>query len=775
MTLYLLQFNNYFNRQIKKRDTLEEYADYVVETIADVNFKPNDGYQTSQIVNLADLPTADYVVVANGTEIVSRWFIMECSRLRGNQYKMDLQRDIMVDYYGAIVSSPCFIEKGNVNYNNNLIFNSENMTFNQIKTKEVLLNDKSGTPWIVGYYAQPKDADGNEVSASGKVVVNPRIDYYMSGINSTDWQYNTTEQIISNEKAFINYSFGVVINSSVSDYLKFKFNVYGNLGSSRSGNTNGYSISIFDSNALKTKDYYKWYKYADLESTARTLLKCAPTDDLLKYKDKIISFKDGVYKCIITESDYEGEEFITNANETAFNSMRTSTVKGLASIGIINPTVSGNQNEVFKCYVVSKAYKVVLEKIANVGATYNWEIPVASNKLNDQPYKMFMAPLNSVKVTGTDLLFTTGNDVSMQIGTDIARVLGSGCYDLQLLPYCAITSLLSDEKGHLVINDDMRVNVDYSFIVYEHDNIKEVVGCLFFPKVSSFNNRIVLDEPVVITEPKIQSECDMYRLCSPNYSGAFEFNAAKNGGINAFDVDCTYLPHNPYIHLAPDFGRLYGRDFDDSRGLICGGNFSLAIISDAWTNYQIQNKNYNEIFQAKIENMEYKKNLALTSDIISAVTGTIGGVAAGGMTYGVGGAVVGGLASAGGGIADVVINEQTRARDLQLTKDLYGYELGNIKALPNGLSKTTAYNINNKYFPFLEYYTCSEEEKQALRDKIKYNGMTIMTIGKIKDYVRDDEEVYIKGQIIRLEGIHEDSNIAHAIYGEVNKGIYIGG
>ena len=775
MTLYLLQFNNYFNRQIKKRDTLEEYADYVVETIADVNFKPNDGYQTSQIVNLADLPTADYLVAANGTEIVSRWFIMECSRLRGNQYKLDLQRDIMVDYYGAVVSSPCFIEKGNVNYNNNLIFNSENMTFNQIKTKEVLLNDKSGTPWIVGYYAQPKDADGNEVSASGKVIVDPRIDYYMSGIDSTNWQYNTTEQIISNEKAFINYSFGVVINGTVPDYLKFKFNVYGNLGSSRSGNINGYSIDVFDSNALKTKDYYKWYKYADLESTARTLLKCVPTNDLLRYKDKVISFKDGVYKCVITESDYEGEEFITNANETAFNSMKTSTVQGLASIGVINPTVSGNENQVFKCYVVSKAYKVVLEKIANVGATYNWEIPVASNKLNDQPYKMFIAPLNSVKVTGTDLLFTTGNDVSMQIGTDIARVLGSGCYDLQLLPYCAITSLLSDEKGHLVINDDMRVNVDYSFIVYEHDNIKEVVGCLFFPKVSSFNNRIVLDEPVVITEPKVQSECDMYRLCSPNYSGAFEFNAAKNGGINAFDVDCTYLPHNPYIHLAPDFGRLYGRDFDDSRGLICGGNFSLAIISDAWTNYQIQNKNYNEIFQAKIENMEYKKNLALTSDIISAVTGTIGGVAAGGMTYGVGGAVVGGLASASGGIADVVINEQTRARDLQLTKDLYGYELGNIRALPNGLSKTTAYNINNKYFPFLEYYTCSEEEKQALRDKIKYNGMTIMTIGKIKDYVRDDEEVYIKGQIIRLEGIHEDSNIAHAIYGEVNKGIYIGG
>ena len=46
----------------------------------------------------------------------------------------------------------------------------------------------------------------------------------------------------------------------------------------------------------------------------------------------------------------------------------------------------------------------------------------------------------------------------------------------------------------------------------------------------------------------------------------------------------------------------------------------------------------------------------------------------------------------------------------------------------------------------LEYYTCTEIEKQALRDKIKYNGMTVGTIGKIEDFTDSTvEEIYIKG------------------------------
>ena len=236
----------------------------------------------------------------------------------------------------------------------------------------------------------------------------------------------------------------------------------------------------------------------------------------------------------------------------------------------------------------------------------------------------------------------------------------------------------------------------------------------------------------------------------------------------------VHIPYNPYIHITPDFNRLYGKDFNDNRGLICGGNFSLATISDAWINYQIQNKNYNEIFQSKVTNMEYKNNMSLVSDIANAVTGTVGaGMSAAKSTGNAGFGIAAAGVSAAAGVADVFINQDIRKRDLQLEKDLYGYQLGNIKALPDGLSKTTAYNINNKYYPFLEYYTCSDVEKEALRSKIKYNGMTIMSIGYIKDYIANSK--YIKGQMIKIYDLNEDSNMSNAIYSEINRGLYIGG
>lgn len=50
--------------------------------------------------------------------------------------------------------------------------------------------------------------------------------------------------------------------------------------------------------------------------------------------------------------------------------------------------------------------------------------------------------------------------------------------------------------------------------------------------------------------------------------------------------------------------------------------------------------------------------------------------------------------------------------------------------------------------------------------------MTIMAIGKLKDYSMPGRK--LKGKLIRLEGIQDDSHIANAIYEEVDKGFYEG-
>ena len=314
---------------------------------------------------------------------------------------------------------------------------------------------------------------------------------------------------------------------------------------------------------------------------------------------------------------------------------------------------------------------------------------------------------------------------------------------------------------------------DYTLV---KDSSNKAVSMIVFPSKSSFSTKINLKEPIIIKDVKVESECDMYRLCSPNYQGVFEFNAAKNNGISYFDVDCTYLPYNPYIHISPNFDGLYGKDFDDTRGLICSGDFSLARITDAWTNYQLQNKNYMASFNRQIQNMEVQNNIARLNDVLGVGVGTLAGVAGGivggaKIGGGVAGGAIGGAAALGAGIADVVINEQLRNENMDYTKDMFGYQLGNIKAIPDGLSKTTAYTKNNKYFPFLEYYTCTEEEKNALKNKLKYNGMTVMRIGTINEFLQA-EQSYIKGRLIRLVGDY-DNHYVNELSQELYKGVYI--
>lgn len=272
-------------------------------------------------------------------------------------------------------------------------------------------------------------------------------------------------------------------------------------------------------------------------------------------------------------------------------------------------------------------------------------------------------------------------------------------------------------------------------------------------------------------------------MVSPNGVGEYEWSPAKNGGtINQFEVDCTLIPFNPYIKINPKFNKtfLYGDDWDDYRGLICSGEFSLPIVNDDWTNYQLNNKYYQAIFDRNIEHQEFNNKYQLASDIVGAATGAAGGAttgaAMGSVVPGIGtaiGAAVGGLAGAAGGIADVVINDKLRKESIQYQKDQFGFELGTIKARSQSLTRSTSFNANNKYFPYVEYYTCTETEEKALKNKFKYNGMTIGVIGKLNDYINPDEDfTYVQGTVIEID-LPGDYHIASKVDEELRGGFRI--
>lgn len=159
MELYILTYNNYYNRQVKLLNSIAEYAPYVIYTLVETNFNPNDGVDTEHLFGTAVnnySGKGDYMIAVDSDgEIVSRWFIIETQRTRGGQWKLSLHRDVVADYYQEVVNdSTYFIYKGFVPSTSPLVYNKEAMETNQIKTSEIPIENNLKTPWVVAYLSR---------------------------------------------------------------------------------------------------------------------------------------------------------------------------------------------------------------------------------------------------------------------------------------------------------------------------------------------------------------------------------------------------------------------------------------------------------------------------------------------------------------------------------------------------------------------------------------------------------------------------------------------
>lgn len=109
MTLRFCKYNNYYDRIVKKFNTVSGYNIFKIKDMTGIDFNPNDGVNTEVMVEYFDMIPAndpDYLVVwytrtvGDTVEDVidSRWFIMDMTRTRGNQWKVSLRRDVVADY-----------------------------------------------------------------------------------------------------------------------------------------------------------------------------------------------------------------------------------------------------------------------------------------------------------------------------------------------------------------------------------------------------------------------------------------------------------------------------------------------------------------------------------------------------------------------------------------------------------------------------------------------------------------------------------------------------
>ena len=765
--------------------------------------------------------------------INSSWFVLEWRKIRGKQYRAVLKRDVIADNYNQVVAAPVYIQKANIkDPNDPLIFNSEGMAFNQIKQSETPLKDETGCGWVVGYI--PSDWAGGTIQ-SNVVINSAQANIEVNGLANWSYWKNVTSN--SNFKYMSSSSGDNKVGLKVrwrhteigysDSYVDFYgqmiyFNTSSGYLSTTTLNTSGQDASSLnwpgwaDSYHITGPTTAGWYYKTELEASERNALINQFTNSTFRsYVNTVIGQGTEVQSASTVQALRNlGSQIIKDTSTNTYYRIDivtvneanpiTPDVNTTAGYNVINYVRNGVSNASgwssngtittgdVVVQLSSDAYAINLTQIS-----IDCETTINTDRyhLSDNPYDMFCIPFSDTLqiYDGTDT-FTCSKDVALNIAEHLAKSAGSdSIYDVQLLPYCPARHIISGSSNPGRVLDVTKGKYNHINTVSDGQvtgHISTIIWCMSSTFTFDINHYIYAPTANA-TELKVANECDMYRLSSGNFNGMFEFSPAKSYGVNGFKVECTYKPFNPYIHVTPKLKGLYGTNYttiDDMRGLICGGDFSLPQLSNAWANYELQNKNYENIFYRQIQNLDVQYDVAKTQAIVSSIAGVFTGGATGAGTgammgakagpYGaIAGAAIGGTvgmgASIAGGVADYQNLTKLQQENIDFQTDLYHYNLQNIQAIPSSLAKSSALTFNTRVWPFLEYYTCTETEKNAFRNKLKYNGMTVMKIDNINNYIYDDDYYFLQGQLIRLDSVNGESGIVAEIYNELFKGVFI--
>ena len=591
MQLLLLHYNNYFNRIIKKENTIADYkaADADYKEVSNINFNPGDGVNTSLVLGLGqngslfDGEEFDYLVayevVDNVNVINSRWFIIEQDRERAGQFELTLKRDVLADNYIDVVNSPIFLEKGFINdVNDPLLYNSESMNLNQIKQLEIPLKDETESGWVVGYI--PSDAfpkvEPQYDRVEKKVTTPMEADFEIDNITEWSyWQYcssNPNYKFMADSAGKRKVTVKIRSEDRHADYRSFRVDMVTANYTFYPNSTDAGTYSQQNSGYIKTSatlEYPQWYQdygpvtfkqgtinagicnnifdpvrnnsafNTALNTILGTGISIGDTSALRRLQDKIIldATTNKYYKISVIS--------ISESNPITVTSSTTGGQAALTALknAMYYPNGAGGslQGE-YTTFTASNSSTSYAIKLTNIGDSFYVDLNSDRAHLNDAPYDMFCIPFSdTLKLKFDSTEFTCSKNVALSMATEIARDLGSGnVYDVQLLPYCP--------NRTMVVNSGSPSSV-LNLASVKYDLIKESVtnspkSAVIWCTESTFQVPITVESNIVEFKPtedapiKINNE-SYYTI--PNnistYTGRMGISTTSYNDIIVYKVD----------------------------------------------------------------------------------------------------------------------------------------------------------------------------------------------------------------------------------------------
>lgn len=769
--IYLLHYNNYANRTMKSENNVGDYLgsgdENLITTITNVNlWNPNDG-----IIGEVTTPTdtdfsvePDYCITStDGMTVDSRWFVTENVRIQKGQYRCTLKRDVFAEAWNDLIHATCNIDRAILNKYSPLVFNPEPISVNQINKSETLIKDKTGCPWIV-FYGDSTNVHATATRAQSFDYATTDIDdwkdaweaeyegkYLMGGMFDTQMVVSYKSSAVSYMKSLKLLPYGIddtgVIPETIWEYYR------GNI----TYNSGGYLIN-----------YNHFMSKYSLKSQTKGL-------EAQDFDGKIVydSVTDKYYTIHITSTPVSVRNGKIVSSDALYSDVQTI----LQNYTDCQTPSSVPASSVITLYNYT-SISISVDEITSA-SSITVKVPAGSLRMTDSPYYGWCMPYGNITCTVDGTTVVTDAETNLMAAMALSKEQSSSAvWSFEILPWCPLPDGYINSDGSITVTSVPSISSDDTLV----DSNNNPVGFVFcFPK-SSFTRQILLDNPITSPDYKMSSLTEVYRLYSPNYASSFEFSVAKNAGLTGFNIRCTYLPINPYMRVTPIWGGLYGTNEEEVRGLVCGGDYSMARVNDSWVQYQENNKNYQAIFNRQIDNMDVMRKYERIEQVSGTALGALEGAAIGGKAFGPVGAVVGAVGAIGTGIADYNISEGKYKESKSYATDMHELQLGNIQAMPRTIARTTAFNIDNRYFPILTRYSCTSDEIKAVTEFIINRSMNVGIIGKPQDYIYNEwispyditkkSRGFIQGSIIHIDTSF-DTHFVDSLNEEFRRGVYL--
>ena len=256
----------------------------------------------------------------------------------------------------------------------------------------------------------------------------------------------------------------------------------------------------------------------------------------------------------------------------------------------------------------------------------------------------------------------------------------------------------------------------------------------------------------------INKETDTIKIVSPSRGSQYLFRPYDNDGNMEFATKITIRPYTSTIYVRPSTVGLLVNEWDDKDCLIIQEDFSLTNVSSEWTQYIYNNKTYLNTFERQMQGREYERSWERQVEQAQAKSDDWNArniSAQKARTYTGNIPIISGIAAAIGTAwqdqdymaaaqLDREYNEALYQEGMSLSRDLFEYQLENIKSQPLIPSKVTTIDCKFLDGVYLEYYSTNDTELNAIRNFYRYNGNRIDDYGTFSDYWGN----FIKGKII---------------------------